>query len=242
MLNIKFSDILRATLSIDAGNEGWIGISPNGENYHVVVPVDVQIAKGVMACNRPFDGTPFGGYSSWLYFRCPPAACNRNDFESIKQKALQNSVDLVAFGARFNIDILIDHNTEKSTEAETASKRFQQNTSSSNPIHCSRCDAQWHSLKSFLKDSHTHFEYFRAGRDDVMEGSFTFKHNCGSHIQVEAQRLTRRNTKHRSLLGSHACPGFCLYETSQKCCDADCEGAVLRRLAHRLRARKKRAG
>ena len=38
----------------------------------MVVPVDVQIARGVMACNRPDDGTPFGGYTGWLYFRCPP--------------------------------------------------------------------------------------------------------------------------------------------------------------------------
>jgi hypothetical protein len=72
MLHIDFQDILRGTLPIRSGNEGWIGVSPKGDEYHVVVPVDVQIARGVMACNRPTDGTPFGGYANWLYFRCPP--------------------------------------------------------------------------------------------------------------------------------------------------------------------------
>jgi len=86
MLLIKIEDIRRATLPSRSGNEGWIGVSPSGDAYHMVVPVDVQLARGVMACNRPTDGTPFGGYSSWLYFRCEPyedegepeqEACNR---------------------------------------------------------------------------------------------------------------------------------------------------------------------
>lgn len=72
MLKIRFTDILRATLPLRSGNEGWIGVSPRGDDYHIVVPVDRQIARGVMAGNRPSDGTPFGGYSGWLYFPCPP--------------------------------------------------------------------------------------------------------------------------------------------------------------------------
>ncbi len=72
MLQIKIQDIQRATLPSSSGNEGWIGVSPSGDAYHIVVHVDVQLARGVMACNRPNDGTPFGGYASWLYFRCAP--------------------------------------------------------------------------------------------------------------------------------------------------------------------------
>jgi hypothetical protein len=72
MLGIKKSDVRRATLPLGSGNEGWLGFSPDGNRYHVVVPVDVQIARGVMACNRPNDGTPFGGYTGWLYIRCEP--------------------------------------------------------------------------------------------------------------------------------------------------------------------------
>jgi hypothetical protein len=70
VLRIDFNDILRATLDDACGNEGYIGIAPNGDQYHVVVPVDRQIARGVKAGNRPLDGTPFGGYKGWRYFCC----------------------------------------------------------------------------------------------------------------------------------------------------------------------------
>jgi hypothetical protein len=69
-LTIHFNDILRATLDDGCGNEGYIGLSPDGLRYHVVVPVDRQIARGVKAGNRPIDGTPFGGYKGWHYFCC----------------------------------------------------------------------------------------------------------------------------------------------------------------------------
>jgi len=37
MLRVKVQDIGRATLPARSGNEGWIGISPRGDDYHVVV-------------------------------------------------------------------------------------------------------------------------------------------------------------------------------------------------------------
>ena len=37
-----------------------------------MTPVDVQIARGVKAGNRPADETPFGGYRGWQYFHCLP--------------------------------------------------------------------------------------------------------------------------------------------------------------------------
>lgn len=69
-LSMKLSDIWRATLDERCGNVGFLGVSPDGSAYHVVVPVDLQIARGVKACNRPTDGTPFGGYAGWRYFQC----------------------------------------------------------------------------------------------------------------------------------------------------------------------------
>lgn len=72
MLHIKLQDIWRATLPVSSGNQGWVGVSSKGDQYHVVVPVDAQIARGIMACNLPMDGTPFEGYARWLYFVCPP--------------------------------------------------------------------------------------------------------------------------------------------------------------------------
>lgn len=98
MLRIKFRDILRATLRSDCGNEGWIGISPRGDAYHIVVPVDRQIAKGVMACNRPTDGTPFGGYYGWLYFPCSTYASwvDSADEASVKQlRAQQTAQEII---------------------------------------------------------------------------------------------------------------------------------------------------
>lgn len=70
VLRVRFSDLFRCTLDRGTGNEGYIGLSPEGDQYHVVVPVDTQIARGVKAGNIPRDGTPFGGYARWFYFRC----------------------------------------------------------------------------------------------------------------------------------------------------------------------------
>ncbi|MBU0516329.1 MAG: methylated-DNA--[protein]-cysteine S-methyltransferase [Proteobacteria bacterium] len=71
-LPVARSDLWRATLADDCGNTGFIGFSPEGDQYHLVVPVDRQIAAGVKAKNRPTDGTPFGGYTGWGYFECAP--------------------------------------------------------------------------------------------------------------------------------------------------------------------------
>lgn len=63
---------MRATLPEGCGNVGYLGFAADGSTYHVVVPVDARIARGLKAGNRPTDGTPFGGYRGWYYFRCPP--------------------------------------------------------------------------------------------------------------------------------------------------------------------------
>ena len=42
-MRIDFKDVIRATLPVGSGNEGWIGVSPSGDDYHVVVPVDVRV-------------------------------------------------------------------------------------------------------------------------------------------------------------------------------------------------------
>jgi hypothetical protein len=72
VLNVKQADLFRTTLADNCGNIGYIGLAPDGVEYHVVVPVDLQLARGVKAGNRPDDGTPFGGYKNWKYFECPP--------------------------------------------------------------------------------------------------------------------------------------------------------------------------
>ncbi len=104
-LRIDFQDILRATLPLRSGNEGWIGVSPSGNEYHVVVPVDVQIARGVMAGNPPQDGTPFGGYTNWIYFRCPPYEEEGPDEETFRHaQAKRTAHDLVKLLASYRIE------------------------------------------------------------------------------------------------------------------------------------------
>ena len=71
-LLVRRTDIFRATLPAQSGNTGYLGFAPDGSEYHVVVPVDEQIARGIKAGNRPDDGTPFGGYREWCYFQCLP--------------------------------------------------------------------------------------------------------------------------------------------------------------------------
>jgi hypothetical protein len=68
---VRRRDLLRATLPEGCGNVGYLGFAPDGSSYHVVVPVDARIARGLRADQRPTDGTPFGGYRGWHYFRCP---------------------------------------------------------------------------------------------------------------------------------------------------------------------------
>jgi hypothetical protein len=73
---VKYCDLFRAALDRHCGNVGFLGFAPDGSAYHVVVPVDARVARGVKAGNRPADGTPFGGYRDWRYFECPPFAAD----------------------------------------------------------------------------------------------------------------------------------------------------------------------
>lgn len=106
-LKIKQADVFRATLADDCGNTGYIGLSPAGDRYHVVVPVDAMIARGLKACNRPDDGTPFGGYAGWGYFECLPFPAG---LENGRQgQAHLNSADLAAWAAQhgFSLEFVI---------------------------------------------------------------------------------------------------------------------------------------
>jgi len=109
-LIINFKDILRATLDDQCGNEGYVGISPEGNRYHVVVPVDRQIARGIKAGNRPLDGTPFGGYKDWHYFGCLVFSLpEKVDPETIRARrnaqAETNALLLKAWAAELHIEL-----------------------------------------------------------------------------------------------------------------------------------------
>ena len=101
-LTVKRSDLLRATLPAHCGNTGYLGIAPDGSQYHVVVPVDAQIARGLKAGSRPDDGTPFGGYRGWHYFQCDPYIDGLDGAR--EARAIQNARSLAAWARERGID------------------------------------------------------------------------------------------------------------------------------------------
>jgi hypothetical protein len=110
-LRVKFSALWRATLDERGGNVGFIGLSGDGLEYHVVVPVDLQIARGVKACNAPADGTPFGGYAGWRYFQCEPFAGvgrSETDRQSRQAKATENGKAFRVWAVTMGIAIEIE--------------------------------------------------------------------------------------------------------------------------------------
>ena len=117
-LKIDFDDLLRATLDDACGNEGYIGLSPDGRQYHVVVPVDRQIARGVKAGNRPLDGTPFGGYKGWHYFCCgtfllpEPYSPERVQADRRKQ-AKENALILKSRAAGLKLEVEVTNGPEE---------------------------------------------------------------------------------------------------------------------------------
>lgn len=242
MLRIKLRDIQRATLPLQSGNEGWIGVSARGDEYHVVVPVDVQIARGVMACNIPADGTPFGGHSNHLYFRCPPFSDEEeNDFPGREQQIAKTAEDLIRWLASYGMEAEI--------EAEPPSPSTGERATISNgpardktPIVCPQCAREWSGLSGFLVNARIRLESYRACPDDFRRGRYVFAHSCGGTIEIPVSRFVRPRHRGRNLAGSHACPGFCSYEKSLSPCSAVCEGACYRRIAGRLRSRTGRAG
>ena len=110
-LRIRFSDLWRTTLDEACGNVGFIGISADGREYHVVVPVDMQIARGVKGGNRPTDGTPFGGYRGWRYFRCRTfLACGSPEMDrhAHRARAVENGRALRSWANEMGVPLAIE--------------------------------------------------------------------------------------------------------------------------------------
>jgi hypothetical protein len=261
MFVIAFNDVRRATLPVRSGNVGWIGVSPDGTDYHVVVPVDIQIARGVMACNRPDDGTPFGGYSGWLYFECAPYEDDGKDNPDLReQRARQTALQIVAWlksydievicepeGSRIDADARIPDRVSPSGEGKIGSDH-RHNSKASLPRrprepapHCSVCGKSWRNLGALIGDPLVKLRRYRACLESFQEGVYLFGHSCGGVVEVPVSRFARSRLAGRSLIGSHACPGLCYYETSLRDCSAECEGSCYRRIAGKLENRGPRS-
>ena len=109
VLSLRLSDLWRATLADECGNEGFIGIAPDGSEYHVVVPVDRQIARGLRFDVPPEDGTPFGGYRGWHYFCCltyPDRSQHPDDERHARlERAWENAWLIQKWGQGLGIEI-----------------------------------------------------------------------------------------------------------------------------------------
>ncbi len=239
MLRLRISDVVRATLSTRSGNEGWMGVSPRGDEYHVVVPVDVQIARGVMACNRPTDGTPFGGYAGWLYFRCPPYEDEGYDDEALREeKARETGARLISWLASYEIEARLHADLQVHDSPAISETRRESSSYHGRPINCPGCGKSWKGLSELIRDPGTKLQKYRACSEDFHLGRYVFSHECGTKVDVPVTRFARIRHGGRSLIGTHACPGLCYYETSLRGCSAACEGAIYRRIAGKLRSRR----
>ena len=112
-LVINLDDLIRATLDECSGNAGYIGLSPDGSRYHVVVPVDLQIARGIKAGNQVQHGPPFGGYKGWHYFYCPgyirTAGYDEVEIKKARrEQALSNARQLVIWAAELKIEVTVN--------------------------------------------------------------------------------------------------------------------------------------
>lgn len=258
MLRVSIWDVRRATLPQGSGNEGWIGVSPRGDLYHIVAPVDAQIAKGVMACNRPTDGTPFGGYTSWLYFRCAPFDDSQASEEPARtDQVRENCANLRKFLDSYGIDSTLEapsdpaledsggHADSMSPMSETGGRWDgatgqdpDQGASSGPAAGCSSCGKQWLRVGDLLRDPEVKIIAYRVVPDDFRKGTFVFSHGTHGPMNVPVGRFVRKASSARNLSASHACPGMCHHASSFKTCSAKCEGALYRRVAAKLKAGK----
>ena len=119
-LVIRLSDLFRATLSESCGNEGFIGIAPDGSEYHVVAPVDRQIARSLKAWERPDNGTPFGGYKRWNYFCCMTypdrGGDSKIDRQARLEKARENGWLLQKWGKGIGLEIWLKEDMDATAQ------------------------------------------------------------------------------------------------------------------------------
>jgi hypothetical protein len=236
MLTIRIDDIRRGTLPVSSGNEGWIGVSPDGGEYHLVVPVDTQIARGVMACNQPTDGTPFGGYVGWLYFRCAPYEAGTDEHACQEEQVRRNADALVEWLADQGIACGLANGQATATGLQRP--ETSDSLPAATPVAtCPECGRAWQRVGDLLRDPTIRIEGYRASPEDFDRGQFVFSHGCTEKVVVSVRRFARPAFRGRSLIGTHACPGLCYYESSLLPCLARCEGARYRRILGRLRSR-----
>lgn len=197
-----------------------------------------------MACNRPTDGTPFGGYAGWLYFRCPPFEDLQADDTAARLSWAHATADeLLRWLGSYHIEASIESDrSSRSNHTEDDMSSVQGDcvgSTGSKTIACSHCGRIWNGIGTFLRDPQICLEGYRACLDDFSQGWYLFSHSCGNTIEVPVSRVARVRERGRTLIGTHACPGLCYYERPILPCAAKCEGAGYRRIAGKIAARRR---
>lgn len=69
-MRFSMDDLVRATLPSGWGRAGFVGLSPGGESYHVLVPVELDLAAAAFRLALEGWAEPMGGRPAWRYHYC----------------------------------------------------------------------------------------------------------------------------------------------------------------------------
>jgi len=69
-LCFALADLLRATLPQGQGWVGLVGVDPEGQAYHVLAPVELELAWGMMRLGLMDQARELGGRPGWRYRLC----------------------------------------------------------------------------------------------------------------------------------------------------------------------------
>jgi hypothetical protein len=192
-----------------------------------------------MACNRPTDGTPFGGYSGWIYFMCHPYDMEDHAVadEQARFRRAEQTVDiLVPWLAGYGINAEVIHDLHESNSDTPKNASAPEHTEQFHAV-CTGCGKSWERKGELISDKELKLGRYTPCTEDFQKGEFQFIHSCGGSVTISVSEFVRGKIHGKSLAGTHACPGLCYYETSWKACQADCEGSIYRRVANKLKSR-----
>jgi hypothetical protein len=99
--------------------------------------------------------------------------------------------------------------------------------------HCPKCGHSWPSREDFISDPEISLVEYAANFEDLTAGVFAFNHTCGTCIEVKAELfldLYNGPIFKGKKVGTHECPGFCLYAKALLPCPEFCECACIREL------------
>ncbi|MFH1035476.1 MAG: hypothetical protein V1806_13285 [Pseudomonadota bacterium] len=109
-LRFRLNDLLRATLPQGQGWVGLVGVEPGGRDYHVLAPVELELALGLMRLGWAGQWRALGGRQGWHYRPCrayapPPPGAGRPpaaEFRAARlAQALATGRELVDWAGRW---------------------------------------------------------------------------------------------------------------------------------------------